>query len=98
MTINHLTTLPLDRVTEIVRILFEKDSHLQKLDPDIRCQVSSSQKEIEVSGSRFEAHVRLQPRDSGTQVCIVVDLPLLLSPFKGKVEETIREKLSKYLV
>jgi len=80
-----------------IKNFFETDKDLQRMDPKIQCQISTDQGSAKVQGSQFKADVTVKASGSGSQIKVVIDLPLLLSPFKGKVEETIKKKLGKYL-
>ena len=39
----------------------------------------------------------VEENPKGSTVKIVIDLPLLLTPFKSKLEEGLKKKLTKYL-
>ena len=48
-------------------------------------------------GNQFKADINITSSAQGSSIEVIVDLPLLLTPFKGKVQETIERKLSKHL-
>lgn len=89
--------MPADEALTKIKNFFETDKDLQRIDSNIQCQVSTSEGKAKITGSKFKAEVEIKAKDSGSQIKVVIDLPLLLSPFKGKVEETIKHKLGKYL-
>ncbi|MNK99976.1 hypothetical protein D3C87_1203950 [compost metagenome] len=50
-----------------------------------------------MNGSQFKADMVVAANGAGSKVQVTVDLPMLLTPFKGKVQETLQRKLAKYL-
>lgn len=76
---------------------FENDQDLKKVDPNIKAQFAEGQMGGKVQGSQFKADIQVKAVEQGSLVNVVIDLPLLLTPFKGKVEESIKRKLAKYL-
>ncbi|NUM89160.1 MAG: polyhydroxyalkanoic acid system family protein, partial [Bdellovibrionales bacterium] len=49
----------------------------------------------EIEGGNFKGSIRVTEGKDRCTVEIVVDLPLLLTPFKGKVEEELEKHLSR---
>ncbi len=100
INIEHKSTLaPSDALAKI-KIFFETDEGLKKFDANMKCQFDDKTLKGKVTGKQFKADVSVASQgvgSAGSQVQVVIDLPLLLSPFKGKVQETIERKLSKYL-
>ena len=76
---------------------FESDKDLQKMDPKISCDFDPKSMTAKVKGSQFKADVSVIAEGATSQIQIVIDLPLLLTPFKAKVEETVKRKLSLLL-
>jgi hypothetical protein len=73
------------------------DSDLKKLDSSYACEFSDSTKSIKANGKTFKADLVVSGDASGAKVAVVVDLPLMLTPFKGMVEATLGKKLDKAL-
>ena len=76
------------------------DKDLKKLDAKLECSFDDSAMSCKMTGSQFKAHFTIAAPsngDHGSTVTVTVDLPLLLTPFKGKVTETLQKKLAKYL-
>jgi Putative polyhydroxyalkanoic acid system protein (PHA_gran_rgn) len=48
--------------------------------------------------TQFSADFAIKTSTSGSSVTVALDLPFLLTPFKGKIQETLEKKLKKYLV
>lgn len=97
INVEHESSLGLADATVKIRDFFEKDADLKKIDPKIEFDWDEKTKKANVKGSQFKATVALSDKTNGTLISVVVDLPLLLTPFRGKVEETLHKKLKKYL-
>jgi len=85
-----------DAMTKI-KVFFETDQDMRKMDSKISCNFKDGETKGFVTGSQFKAEVQVATEEQGSTVHITIDLPLILTPFKGKVEETIKKKLAKYL-
>ena len=97
ITVDHSSSVSAPEALIRIKDFFENDKDLKKLDPKIECDFDSSSMQGKVKGSQFKADVRVKAQGATSQIQIVVDLPLLLSPFKSKVEETVKKKLGKLL-
>ena len=80
-----------------IKNFFETDATIKQVDADIKCTFDTDKLTGKVTGSKFKADVSVKPQGAGSSVSVIIDLPLLLSPFKGKVEEILKHKLQKYL-
>ncbi len=76
---------------------FTNDEDLRRFDPKMQCQFNDGAMNGSIKGSQFKAELNVLAQGTGSKIEIVVDLPMLLAPFKGKVQETLQKKLSKYL-
>lgn len=97
VTVEHSTALSPDDAFAKLKSFFETDQDIRRLDPKIQCQFTDSSMTGQAKGSQFKADMSVKPAAGGSAVAIIVDLPLLLTPLKGKVQETIQKKLAKYL-
>ncbi len=70
---------------------------MSKFDSKIQCNFNDQQQQCSVLGSQFKAEVHVKDLNPGSLVSIIVDLPFLLSPFKGKVQEGLVKMLNKHL-
>ncbi|MEK6774356.1 MAG: polyhydroxyalkanoic acid system family protein [Bdellovibrionota bacterium] len=70
---------------------------MNKFDSKIQCEFNDSQHLCQVKGSQFKADLQVKALEQGSQVSITVDLPFLLTPFKGKVQEGLVKMLNKHL-
>lgn len=97
VSVDHKTTSsPADTLSKI-KNFFETDQDLRRMDPKMQTNFSDSSMTGKVTGSQFKADIAVKADGSGSVISVVVDLPLLLTPLKGKVEEVLKKKLSKYL-
>ena len=94
--IQRSTSLNADEAYDKLKTLMDGDD-LKKLDPSFSCQFQDADKKIVADGKKFKAKVDVKAKDSGSDVDIVVDLPLMLSPFKGAVQSTLEKKLDRLL-
>ena len=51
-----------------------------------------------ISGANFEGEITVEGDSKKALVCISIDLPLLLTPFKNKVKEELEKHLSRVKV
>lgn len=77
--------------------MFETDQDLRKLDPHFNCKFDAQGLKGTAEGKQFKATMNVLPSGAGSNVEIVVDLPLLLSPVKGMVQKTLEKKLASAL-
>lgn len=97
VTIDHPSTLPANDAFSKIKTFFENDADIRRFDPNLKCEFNEGSLSGRASGSQFKADISVKGQGAGSVIQVVVDLPLLLAPFKGKVQETIQKKLGKYL-
>ncbi len=96
-TINHDVKQPVDEAFEKVQQVLSKGDELKKYDPKIDCSFDSASKTCKIKGSQFKADLQVSSKGSGSLISVTVDLPLLLTPFKGKITESLVKLFSKHL-
>lgn len=96
-TVEHKTKEPLDNAYSKVKEFLSKEEGLKKYDPKIAYKFDDSKKSCEMKGSQFSANLTVAGSGSGSTVSITVDLPLLLTPFKTKVQESLQRQMAKIL-
>lgn len=96
-TIEHKSSKDVESSYSLLKKFLNDDTEIKKFDENLTCKFEDSNKTVSVKGSQFKAEFSIKPNSSGSQVSVLVDLPLLLTPFKGKVEEILKKKLSKHL-
>lgn len=80
-----------------VKSVLENDQELKKLDPSFACTFNDSAMTGVANGKLFKANMSVKSQKEGSQVEIIVDLPLALALAKGLVEKTLRRKLDESL-
>lgn len=96
-TIEHKTQKPADEAFGAVKSFLSSGTEIQKFDPKAKVQFDDAQKSCQISGGQFKAEMTVLPDASGSKIAVTVDLPFLLSPFKGKVQETLQKMLTRHL-
>lgn len=77
---------------------FLKDGgELKKFDSKVQCDFSDANQSAQLKGSQFKAEVKVAVQGTGSKVSVTVDLPLLLTPLKGKVQESLTKMLGRHL-
>jgi len=97
INIDHTSSIPASELYTKVKTFFATDESIRRLDPKIACDFDDASMSGKASGSQFKGNFTISQQGSGSKVSVVVDLPLLLSPFKGKIQETIQKKLAQYI-
>lgn len=97
INVAHETTTGADEAFKKIKDFFETDADLKKIDPNIKVTFTEASKTGKATASQFSATFDVKAASKGSVISIVVDLPMLLTPFKGKVQETLEKKLKKYL-
>lgn len=96
-TIEHPSTSKPQEAYVKIKEFLSQDQDIRRFDSKLSCDFNDSDMSCKLNGSQFKADVKVADNSGGSKVVIVVDLPLLLTPLKGKVQETLQKKLTKYL-
>lgn len=97
VTIDHKSQLGAQEAFVKIKTFFETDQDIRRFDPKMHCSFNDSSMTGKANGSQFKADISVKGESTGSMIQVVVDLPLLMAPFKTKVQEVITKKLSKYL-
>lgn len=97
VNVEHKSSVPLSEAMGKIKHFFENDQDIRRFDPKIKCHFPEGKTEGKVSGNQFKADISVSGDAKGTNILVIVDLPLILTPLKGKVEELIKKKLGKHL-
>jgi hypothetical protein len=92
--VEQKTNLPPDESFQKIREYLEKGDDLKKLDSNIHCTFDPASKTGMAKGNQFECKLKVTEESSST-VKLEISIPFLLSPFKGKIQETLQRKLKK---
>ena len=95
--IEHPSKKDAEETYKAIKGFLSKDSEIVKLDAKAQCTFNDSKKSASISGSQFKAEMNVAAEGPTSQVSITVDLPFLLMPFKGKIQESLVKMLTKHL-
>lgn len=96
-TIDHQSTKNTQEAYAKIKEFLANDQDIRKFDPKLQCDFNDSAMSCKMNGAQFKADVNIAAVGNGSKVSVTVDLPFMLTPFKGKVTETLQKKLAKYL-
>jgi len=97
ITVNHASSSAAPEAFEKIKKFFETDADIRKIDPNIKVTFTDEKMTGKATASQFSADFSVQTAGPGSKVAVTVELPFLLTPFKGKVQETLEKKLKKHL-
>lgn len=96
-TIDHLSAHNQEEAYNKIKEFLSNDQDIRRFDPKLQCSFDDSKKSATMKGAQFKADMAVHSSENGCKVSVTVDLPLMLTPFKGKVQDTLQRKLTKYL-
>lgn len=96
-SIDHSSQHPAPETFEKLKGFFDKAEDIRRIDPKVQYTFDDAKLTGKANGSQFKADIQVVPAGPGCKVTVTVDLPFLLSPFKGKIQEMISHKLAKYV-
>lgn len=96
IVIEQETKLAAVEAYQKIKTMLADDADLRKLDSGYQCQFDDAAKTGSAKGKQFQAAMRIN-EGSPSKVELTIDLPLMLTPFKGMVENTLKAKLNKIL-
>lgn len=96
-TIEHESANKPEEAYIKIKDFLSNDQDLRRFDAKLDCKFDDSDLSCKLNGSQFKADVKIDSTANGSRVFLLVDLPLLMTPFKSKVQETLQKKLTKYL-
>lgn len=94
ITVDKKTALEPKEAFEKIKEFFNNDRDLRKLDSNYQCQFNESALSGSAKGQKFQAEMSVASEGGGSRIKVEINLPLMLTPFKGYVEKTVQEKLS----
>lgn len=95
--IEHDSSHNAEEAYKKIKDFLAEDQDIRRFDPKLQCSFEDASKSASMKGSQFKADMSVSSAGAGSKVHVTVDLPLMLTPFKGKVQETLQKKLAKYL-
>ena len=97
VNIDYSSPLEAKETFKRVKEFLSTDESIRKIDNSIQCDFDDAQMSGDLKGSRFKAKMNVKGSGEKSEVSIIVDLPIMLSAFKGQVRSTIEKKLNKVL-
>lgn len=80
-----------------IKNFLETTDDLKKIDPNIICTYEDSKLKCLAKGKQFKAEISILENSPQSKVSVEIEIPLLLSPLKGKIQESLQKKLKKAL-
>lgn len=96
-TIDHQSNHAADEAYKKIKEFLSNDEEIRRFDPKLQVLFDDGSRRCNLHGGQFKADMAVSSEGAGSKVVVTVDLPLMLSPFKGKVQDTLQKKLAKYL-
>lgn len=96
-TIDHQSEHKAEDAYNKIKEFLSHDQDLRRFDPKLECFFNDIAMIASLKGGQFKADMAVAAIGTGSKISVTVDLPLMLTPFKGKVQETLQKKLAKYL-
>ncbi len=96
-TIDHSSSHNQTEAYAKIKEFLSNDQDIRRFDPKLQCTFNDGAMSCKMNGAQFKADMVVSSVGEGSKVVVTVDLPLMLTPFKGKVQETLQRKLAKYL-
>lgn len=76
---------------------FFQTDEIKKYDPKVECTFNDPSLSCDLKGSQFKGDFKVADTGSGSNVKINIDLPFLLTPLKGVIQESLMKMLKKHL-
>lgn len=86
-----------ERTFDMIKGFLSKEDELKRFDAKAQVSFNDGTKAASIKGSQFQAEMKVSAEGEKSQVVVTVDLPFLLTPFKGKVQEGIMKMLTRHL-
>lgn len=80
-----------------IKNFLETTEDLKKIDPQIVCSFEDSKMKGSAKGKQFKADISVHENSPNCLVSVEVEIPFLLSPLKGKIQESLERKIKKAL-
>lgn len=97
ITVQKSVTTNAEEAFQKLKTFLATDPDLKRMDSSYQCQFQDDKMTGSAKGTKFQAQMSVKPEGGSTHVEILIEIPLMMAPFKGMVETTIQNKLSKIL-
>lgn len=96
-TIESSSPLSGSETYEKLKTLLDQDPDLRKFDPKYQCEFDDANLSGKASGKQFSAQLSISESGGSSHVQIEIEIPFVLSPFKGKIKSLLEGKVGKLL-
>ena len=76
---------------------FFQTDEIKKYDAKVVCTFNDPALSCDLKGSQFKGDFKVAEAGTGSHVKINIDLPFLLTPLKGVIQESLMKMLKKHL-
>ncbi len=97
ISFDHISKHAPDQVFSTIKEFLNNPEEIRKFDASLKCDFNEANRTCHVKGSQFKGDFKVEPITEGSKVSVLLDIPLLLLPLKGKIQETLTRKLAKHL-
>jgi hypothetical protein len=97
INLEHTTTLSADETYNKIKGLIEENKDLQSIDKNYTYELNDASRSANAKGKGFEAQLSVTESGEGSKVEFSIKVGLMLSPFKGVIEEKLKSRLTKVL-
>ncbi len=80
-----------------IQKLFENDKDIRKLDANFSCEFDEDNLCGSANSKQFKAEMEINDHSDGSEVNLVISLPMHLALAKGMVKTMLTKKLEKYV-
>jgi hypothetical protein len=80
-----------------LKSMFGENSEIKRFDPQMTATFDDAALSAVAKGSKVSADLKVTPQGQASSVSIGVEVPFLLSAFKGQIKSQIEKKLASLL-
>ena len=95
--ITHKSNLKTQDSYAKIKAFFNSEEEMKKIGQKMQCSFDDKTLTGKAKGGQFSAEIVVKSDGEGSKIEILVDLAMLLTPLKGKVQEIITHKLAKFI-
>lgn len=97
INIEYNSNLPAEETYNKIRGLIEDNKDLKSIDKNYSFSFNDDDKSANAKGKGFEAQLKVDDQGESSKINFSIKVGLMLSPFKGVIEEKLKAKLEKVL-
>lgn len=97
INIEYNSQLSAEETYNKIRGLIEDNKDLKSIDKNYSFSFDEASKSASAKGKGFEADLKVSDNGDSSQIQFNIKVGMMLSPFKGVIEEKLKAKLEKVL-